>query len=112
MTVTNDLAARFRQAVQGCTLHIHGPVQAWRAVVDAAEDGTVEYAEVGRRVCGLSFAKVATMRGQGVTEDDPRIAKERSVAAFAAALFGCDDPFARHAASTDHDGGVECASSA
>ncbi len=81
------LARRLRQAVQGCTLHMHGPVQAWGAVAEAVAAQQVGRAEVGDLVIDACLARVAELERQGVEGDDPRIAKERRTIRFVAALF-------------------------
>ena len=68
------LAQRLRQAVQGCTVHLHGPVQAWHAVMEAGD---------GYMACGVveeaieaSAIKMRELREAGVSEQDPRYRKE------------------------------------
>ena len=77
------LADRLRVAVQGCTLHIHGPVQAWAAIRDVGMELAVL-----RVIDEKSRTKVDTLRAQGVGPDDPRIRKELVTLAFCDALLG------------------------
>ncbi|MCA9672640.1 MAG: hypothetical protein KC503_43900 [Myxococcales bacterium] len=83
-----ELAARLRQAVQGCTLHLHGPVMAWWTIEQAVEQGDIDRGAVLRAAVGASERRLATLRAQGVDEDDPRVRKEIITARFMARLFG------------------------
>jgi hypothetical protein len=76
------LADRLRIAVQGCTLHIHGPVQAWHAIHE--QDADHEVLTIIRK---KSLDKVAGLREAGVTDDDPRIRKELLTERFCTALL-------------------------
>jgi hypothetical protein len=76
------LADRLRIAVQGCTLHIHGPVQAWAAIDDAGVE-----AEVLRIVTDKSREKMRSMAADGVSEGDPRMVKEFLTIGFCRALL-------------------------
>jgi len=61
-----ELAARLRQSVQGCTTHIHGPVQAWVAIEDAVARGEVTRAEVAASAIASSTHRLEEMRASGV----------------------------------------------
>lgn len=83
-----DLAARLRQAVQGCTIHIHGPVQAWAAVESAVFAGHTTRQEVATVAIAASFRRLAELQTMGVPADDPRRVKELLTAQFIRALLG------------------------
>lgn len=73
--------------MQGCTLHIHGPVQAWSAIADAGVEAAV--LAIIQTKCS---DKITAMSAEGVPLDDPRIRKEVLTFAFCYALLshaGC-----------------------
>lgn len=41
-TVTEAASARLRQALTGCTIHPHGPLNAIVAIIDGHRDGTLD----------------------------------------------------------------------
>lgn len=92
MMTAGDLAARLRQAVQGCTIHIHGPVQAWAAVEQAVFQGHTTRQEVATIAIAASHRRLAELAQMGVPADDPRRVKELLSAQFVRALFGPEAP--------------------
>jgi hypothetical protein len=86
------LAARLRQSVQGCTLHLHGPVQAWLAIMDASREHRVDPLEVGGMVVASCQRRVHDLESQGALFDDPRIMKERRTMLFVSALLSVPLP--------------------
>lgn len=81
------LAARLRQAVQGCTLHPNGPVQAWQAIEDAVLSGEVAAADVARLAAEACDARIEELQRQGAAEGDPRLRKEEIARRFIRRLF-------------------------
>lgn len=79
------LADRLRVAVQGCTLHIHGPVQAWRAI-EALDDDLLT-AAVLAHITRRSTAKMLDLSQSGVAPDDARVRKEVDTIGFCWALL-------------------------
>lgn len=82
-----QLVERLRQAVQGCTVHTHGPVQAWKAIDDAVRAGDVSLAEVLDHARAMSIRRRASLQSEGVPDDDPRSRKETTTQAFIEALL-------------------------
>jgi Protein of unknown function (DUF3050) len=82
-----DLAARLRQAVQGCTTHLHGPVQAWREIRRESDRGAASLEEVQSAAIAACDARIAELREQGVTPEDPRMRKETDTRDFIVTLF-------------------------
>ena len=78
----SQLAARLRQAVQGCTLHPNGPVQSWSAVLAAGKAGRVDPVEVVRQAIRSCLGRADELRAAGVAEDDPRVRKELVASSF------------------------------
>ena len=85
--VARALAGRLRQAVQGCTQHIHGPVQAWAAIRSAINEGTITAEEVLREMEASTVRRLQELQEQG-PETDPRFKKERLTLEFVEALLG------------------------
>ena len=83
-----SLAARLRQAVQGCTYHIQGPVMAWDEIERAHRDGKVEPAEVARLATEACVRRMAELREAGVRDDDPSMRKELLTQRFIEKLLG------------------------
>lgn len=81
------LAARLRQAVQGCALHLHGPVQAWQAIQEAARAGKLNAADVATMALEACRLRLTALGNEAVPGDDPRVRKEQSTIDFIAALF-------------------------
>jgi hypothetical protein len=88
MSGAEVLAKRLRQTVQGCTIHQHGPVQAWNAIEDAVSKGTVERDAVALIALEASRGKMLDLKSQGVAEQDPRYRKEVVTHAFIKRLLG------------------------
>lgn len=82
MSSSRDLAARLRQAIQGCSMHNHGPVQAWAAVNNASQDGNVHAAEVAELAIAACTERIRDLLEAGVDPSDPRIKKEELTRAF------------------------------
>lgn len=82
MSLAKDLAARLRQSVQGCTLHLHGPIQAWVEITRACHDKKTCTEEVARIAVESSKLRIAELIEKGVSKDDPRIVKEELTKAF------------------------------
>jgi hypothetical protein len=86
------LAARLRQSVQGCALHLHGPVQAWQAIEEAARAGKLSAVEVASLAVEAGRLRLVALASEAVPGDDPRVRKERLAIRFIAALFGLIRP--------------------
>lgn len=82
MSRSPELAARLRQAIQGCSLHIHGPVQAWAEVMEACGEGNASSREIAEIAMTACRRRVEELRAEGVASDDPRIHKEELTRAF------------------------------
>lgn len=82
MTGAEDLAARLRQAIQSCSMHNHGPVQAWAAIEDACRDGAVKVSDVATRAMAECTARIEELKAAGIPPHDPRIKKEELTRAF------------------------------
>jgi hypothetical protein len=70
------LVARLRQAVQGCTLHGHGPVHAWTAINRSVANGSVTMTTLQATARNLAETRRADLAVEGVTNTDPRWRKE------------------------------------
>jgi hypothetical protein len=77
-----QLAARLRQSVQGCTLHSHGPVQAWMAIENACEQGHVTHQEIAQIIVEGCTNRIESLEQEGVDAQDPRILKEKTTMEF------------------------------
>ncbi len=82
MNPSELLAARLRQSIQGCTLHLHGPVQAWASIEDARAKGTVRTEDVAKHAMEACTKRIEELRAEGVGADDPRVRKEELTRAF------------------------------
>jgi hypothetical protein len=82
------LAARLRQAVQGCSYHIQGPVQAWAAIEAATAEGEADPREVARVATASCARRVAELRAAGARDDDPAVRKEQLTLRFIEKLLG------------------------
>lgn len=78
MSDTAALAARLRSAVQGCTVHIHGPVQALEQAWSEAADPYAVLVEVQR----LCLHRIDELLAEGVPVNDPSIRKEERTSWF------------------------------
>lgn len=87
MNDERDLAIRLRQAIQGCTVHMHGPIQAWQAIEDARSAGIVDFHAVAKFASDACDARMTELRKQGISENDLRIKKELITKKFILALF-------------------------
>ena len=76
MKLTEELAARLRQAIQGCAIHNHGPIQAWVAIADASTEGFVQVEEVAKLAIEACSQRIIDLQTAGVESGDPRIKKE------------------------------------
>lgn len=83
-----SLAARLRQAVQGCTYHIQGPVQAWAEIEEGAQAGKVDPRDVAQRAMAACERRLAELRAAGAREEDPSLRKEELTRRFIARLLG------------------------
>ena len=81
------LAARLREAVQGCSIHSHGPIQAWAAIEEARIEGTVQPEEVAKLAIDACTRRIDELRQIGVEADDPGIRKEELTRSFIERLF-------------------------
>lgn len=81
MSESEALAARLRQSIQGCTLHLHGPVQAWASIEEARARG-VRAEDVARHAVEACTRRIAELKAEGVTDGDPRVRKEELTRAF------------------------------
>lgn len=82
MNLSELLAVRLRQSIQGCTLHIHGPVQAWASIEDAHIEGAIRTEEVAKYAVEACTKRISELRAEGVSPEDPRIRKEELTRAF------------------------------
>ncbi len=82
MSLEKELAARLRQSVQGCTIHLHGPVQAWLAVNEASQNNKVNIESIKKIAAKASAERINELVSAGVSADDPRIKKEELTKAF------------------------------
>jgi hypothetical protein len=82
MSANEALAARLRQAIQGCSLHNHGPIQAWAEIERARDEGTVEVNQVAKLAIEACTNRIADLRAAGVDAGDLRIKKEVLTRAF------------------------------
>jgi hypothetical protein len=83
-TATNVvLAARLRQAVQGCSLHNHGPVQAWTAI----RQSDVDVADVTKRAIEACSERLLDLARENAPATDPRVKKEETTRAFLQTLL-------------------------
>lgn len=87
MNDSRQLASRLRQAVQGCTLHLHGPVQAWAAVEQACLEGKASREEVAQYVIKSCTNRIEELLAAGIAHDDLRILKERKTRKFVERLL-------------------------
>ena len=87
MSVARDLAARLRQSVQGCTLHLHGPVQSCAAIEQACCEGKVSYEEVAKFAIEACTRRIEELRKEGVAADDKRLLKELKTRDFIVRLL-------------------------
>jgi hypothetical protein len=82
MNLKDDLAARLRQSVQGCSLHNHGPIQVWAAIEEASSDGSVQAEEIARLAIAACTKRIIELEQAGVAADDQRVKKEELTRAF------------------------------
>lgn len=82
MNLSRQLALRLRQSVQGCTLHLHGPVQAWAAVERACTEGSANRQQVAQYVIDSCTGRINELVTNGVAPDDQRILKEQKTRSF------------------------------
>lgn len=87
MSDVEMLASRLRQAIQGCSIHNHGPVQAWAAIERASAEGLVQSAEVARWAIQACVERIRVLKEQGAGPSDLRIQKEEITRAFIEKLF-------------------------
>jgi hypothetical protein len=81
-SLKESLAARLRQSVQGCSIHSHGPIQAWAAIQQASEEDQVDIHEVAKIAMEACTHRIAELRATGVRDEDPRLKKEELTRAF------------------------------
>lgn len=82
MTPEETLAARLRQAVQGCSCHIHGPVHAWDEIQRVGRSGALRVEEVARLAVEACERRIGELRDLGAREEDPRVRKEELTRRF------------------------------
>lgn len=82
MKKCEELAARLRQSIQGCSIHIHGPIQAWRAIEEACAEGSAEMQDVAKIAIEACRRRIADLQSAGVDSNDQRIKKEELTCAF------------------------------
>lgn len=82
MSSSESLAIRLRQSIQGCTLHLHGPVQAWASIEEARVQGKVRAEDVAKHASDACTKRISELLAEGVGPDDPRIRKEELTRAF------------------------------
>lgn len=88
MSESAELAARLRQAIQGCSIHSHGPIQAWAAIEQARADGKVDALEVAKIAMEACRGRIRDLEADGASSADLRIKKEQLTLAFIEKLFG------------------------
>lgn len=81
-SLSQELADRLRQSVQGCVVHSHGPIQAWGAIEEACIQGEVRAAEVADHALGACRERIEKLLREGVKANDPRVKKEELTLAF------------------------------
>ena len=81
------LAARLRQSIQGCSIHQHGPIQAWVAIEEASSEDRAIAAEVAAIAAKDCAKRIDELKAAGVSDSDPRIRKEELTRAFIERLF-------------------------
>lgn len=77
-----ELAARLRQSVQGCSIHNHGPIQAWAAIESACSEGSIHIEDVAKLAIEACANRIADLLESGVDVGDQRIKKEELTRAF------------------------------
>jgi hypothetical protein len=82
-----SLAERFRQSVQGCTSHLHGPVAAFMEIQKQVRESGVRLDVVCEMTVADSRARQEALLTSGVSRDDIRYRKEETVIEFTQALF-------------------------
>jgi hypothetical protein len=87
MSASEELAARLRQAIQGCAVHNHGPVQAWAAIDEACREGAVQVQDVATRAISACTQRIQELQCAGIPPSDQRIKKEELTRAFITRLL-------------------------
>lgn len=82
MTLVEELASRLRQSVQGCSIHLHGPVQAWMAIKEASQNNGISIESVKKIASEASRERINELVKAGVPTEDLRIRKEEITKAF------------------------------
>lgn len=84
---TEELSSRLRQAIQGCTLHNHGPVQAWHLINEKHKAGEICKSNIARNAITSCEHRIEQLISDGVSATDPRIIKEKITQEFISDLF-------------------------
>lgn len=87
MKLKKELAQQLRQSVQGCSQHLHGPVQAWHQLRQKFPDDFEKQKEVAILAVDESLEKIARLFKQGYGKDDPSVQKEIITADFLRSLY-------------------------
>ncbi len=82
-----DFANRLRQAVQGCTVHTHGPIQAWLVIDQASARGEVEKKNVAQLVIKMCDDRICELKSTGLSDSNMAIQKEFETKKFIQELF-------------------------
>ncbi len=82
MSLEEELASRLRQSIQGCSIHLHGPVQAWLAINEASQKNGISIDSIKNIASEASGKRITELIKAGVSADDPRIKKEEITKAF------------------------------
>ncbi|HUP56043.1 MAG TPA: hypothetical protein VM598_01230 [Bdellovibrionota bacterium] len=87
MKLSESLAQRLRQSVQGCAVHSHGPIQSWAEIMSACSDGKADVEEVASLAIEACSRRIEELRKKGVSPTDPSLTKEELTRAFMERLF-------------------------
>jgi hypothetical protein len=82
MSLEEQLASRLRQSIQGCTSHIHGPVQAWHAISEAVLNDNITTRDVAQIAIDACSRRIKELTENGVQNNDIRIKKEELTSDF------------------------------
>ncbi len=87
LVLERSLADRFRQSVQGCTSHLHGPVAAFMEIQKQVRECGVRLDVICEMTVDDSRARQEALSTSGASRDDIRYRKEETVIEFTQALF-------------------------
>jgi hypothetical protein len=87
MSIELELANRLRQAVQGCTVHTHGPIQAWLVIDQAARKGELAKKDIAKIVIQMCDDRIKELKLTGLKGSNIAIQKEIDTKKFIQELF-------------------------